>query len=63
MSKTKRGYIVVEQSFSDSEYFDALKEFEIIKNFDLEHIKIDSSRFTARCRLRSKLGVYMPLLK
>lgn len=39
MSETKRGYIVVEQSFSDSEYFDALKEFEIIKNFDLEHIK------------------------
>lgn len=64
MSKTKRGCIVVEQSFANGEYFyDTLKEFEIIKNFDLEHIKTDSSRFIARCPLRSTLGVYMPLLK
>lgn len=42
------------QSFYDRAHcHDALKEFSILNNFELQHIKTDSAIVTTRCRTKS----------
>lgn len=52
-SRLRTGVIefIIGKSFYDRGYFlDAFKELSIMNNFELEHIKTDSWRVTARCR-------------
>lgn len=53
---------ILKQSFYDrGRFYDGVKEFAILNNFELEHIRIDSQKVTARCQFKNCTWVCTPL--